>query len=101
MKPDGSHERDAERGKLAEEVLANPIYAEAYETIENEVIRQWREARNPQDREQLHQFLLMLGRVQDAMKAVVRSGEVARAEIGRKLSRAEQIGAVYHSRWDG
>lgn len=88
-----------ERGKQAEEVLTNPIYVESYETIEQEVIRQWREARNPQDREQLHQFLLMLGRVQDAMASVMRSGQLAAAEIARKQSRAEQIGELYQRRW--
>lgn len=83
---------DIERGRRAEEVLENPIYRESVESIENEVIRQWREARNPQDREQLHQFLLMLGKVQTALEATMRSGKVAADLISRERTRAEQIG---------
>lgn len=99
MHPDGSHERDKERGRLAQEVLDNPIYAEAYTAIENEVIRQWREARNPQDREQLHQLLLMHERARTALESVMRTGLVAEAELSRKLSRAEQIGQTLNARW--
>ena len=52
-------EEDRERGRQAQAVLENPVYAEAHAAIEQEVIKQWRDARNPQDREQLHQLLLM------------------------------------------
>lgn len=85
-----SHEQDALRGKRAQEVLDNEVYAEAYQQIEQEIIRQWREARNPQDREQLHQLLLMHEKARNALETVMRSGQVAEAELGRKLSRAEQ-----------
>jgi hypothetical protein len=86
-----SHESDALRGRQAQEVLDNPIYAEAWAAIEKEIISQWREARNPQDREQLHQLLLMHERAKAAMASVMRSGEVATAELQRRQSRAEQM----------
>ena len=94
-----SHEADIQRGKLAQEVLENPIYIEAHEAIEKETIRLWREARNPEDREQLHQLLLMHAKAKTALESVLRSGQVAEAELSRKLSRAEQIGQAYAQRW--
>ena len=92
-------ETEVQRGKLAQEVLDNPIFIEAHEAIEQETIRLWREARNPEDREQLHQLLLMHAKAKAAMESVMRSGQVAEAELIRKQSRAEQIGDVYARRW--
>lgn len=94
-----SHEAEVQRGKLAQEVLDNPVYVESHAAIEQELIRQWREARDQQDREQLHQLLLMHERAKAAMEAVMRTGKLAEAELQRKLTRAEQIGQVYQRRW--
>ena len=94
-----SHEAELQRGKLAQEVLDNPVYIEAHAAIEQETIRLWREARNPEDREQLHQLLLMHEKAKVALESVMRSGQIAEAELSRKLSRAEQIGEVYARRW--
>lgn len=93
-----SNETDALRGKRAQEVLDNEVYSEAYAAIEKEVIRKWRDSRDGEDREQLHQFLMMLGKVQNALETVMRSGEVAQAEIQRKASRADQIRDVFAQR---
>ncbi|SDQ42257.1 hypothetical protein [Pseudoxanthomonas sp. CF125] len=94
-----SDEADALRGKRAQEVLDNEVYADSYASVEAELINKWRDSRNPEDREQLHQFLMMLGKVQNALETVMRTGEVAAAEIARKRSKAEQIGDVYTNRW--
>lgn len=94
-----SDEADLKRGQLAQEVLDNPIYIEAHAVIEQETIRLWREARNPADREQLHQLLLMHEKARTALEAVMRSGQIAEENLSRKLSRAEQIGEVYQKRW--
>lgn len=93
-----SLESEALRGRQAREVIDNPIYAEAWSALEAEIIRQWREARNAQDREQLHQLLLMHERAKTALESVMRTGEVAAAELARRLSRAEQIQAAVRPR---
>lgn len=85
-----SNEEDVLRGKLAQEVIENEVYAEVWAQIEQEIIRQWREARNPQDREQLHQLLLMHEKARTALESVMRTGLLAEAELSRRLSRAEQ-----------
>lgn len=94
-----SHEQDALRGKRAQEVIDNEVYAQAWSELEQEIIRQWREARSPQDREQLHQLLLMHGKARTALESVMRTGQLAQAELGRKQSRAEQMaGATFSGR---
>lgn len=94
-----SYEADALRGKQAQEVIESEVYAEAWAQLEQEIIRQWREARNAQDREQLHQLLLMHAKAKTALESVMRNGEVAQVELARKQSRAEQISSVYQKRW--
>lgn len=94
-----SLEADVQRGKRAQEVLDNEVYVEAWAQIEQETIRLWREARSTQDREQLHQLLLMHEKAKTALESVMRRGQLAEAELGRKQSRAEQIGSTYLRRW--
>lgn len=86
-----SLESDTQRGKRAQEVLDNELYAESWALIEAEIIASWRSARDPSDREQLHQLLLMHGKAKNALETVVRTGEVAQAELQRKASRAEKV----------
>jgi len=94
-----SNEAQALRGKRAQEVLDNEVYAESYALLESEVIQKWRESRNPEDREQLHQFLLMLAKVQNALESVMRSGLISADLVGRQQSKADQIGEAYARRW--
>ncbi len=89
-----SLEGDKERGRQAQEILDSPIYKESHAGIEAEIIRQWREARNSDDREQLHQLLLMHGKAKTALESVMRSGLLADADLGRKMGRAEAMAAV-------
>lgn len=86
-----SLESDALRGAQASEVLENPIYQGAFTGIEQEIISLWRGARDTQDREQLHQLLGLLEKVRTALETVMRTGEVAKADLQRRQSRAEQM----------
>lgn len=92
-----SLEQEAQRGKLAQEVLDNEVYAEAHAAIEAEIIHLWRESRVAEDREQLHQLLGLHVKLKSAIEGVMRSGEIASAELRRKQSKAEQM-AVYSIR---
>lgn len=83
---------DTERGRLALDVLNNTVYAEAYAQIEEEITRKWRDSRDKDEREQLHQLLLMLTKVQRALETTMRSGKVASAELSRRASLPERIG---------
>lgn len=91
-----SDQKDAERGRLAREVLENEIYQEAYGLIEQGIIKRWRDARDETERERLHMLLLNLDKVKQVMEGVLTSGEVALkklerenriVELGRKLRR--------------
>lgn len=88
-----SDEQDVERGRLAQSVLDNPVYADSYRIVEQEIIRLWRDARNKDDREQLHQMLLMLSKTRAALQSVMASGELAADKLIQKRSLLERAGA--------
>lgn len=85
-----SDELDVDRGRLAEEVLNNPVYQDAYATIEAEVIKTWRTSRNTEDREQLHKLLGLLEKVKSAMETTMRSGKLAQEAIRSRQTLAER-----------
>lgn len=87
-----SDEIDAQRGKLAEAVLENEVYRDAYAQIEQGITTKWRESRDAAEREELHRMLRMLEKVKSVTETVMRTGQLAAAEIERKRSLAERIG---------
>lgn len=86
-------EQEVERGRLAESVLANSVYAESYALIEAEFMAAWRASRDPADREDIHRALLMLDKARNVLETAMRTGKVAMAEIQRKRSLAERLSA--------
>lgn len=94
-----SDEQDVVRGRLAEDVLANEVYADSYSLIEQEIYRKWQDSRNPDDREQLHRLLMALRLVESSLKATMRSGKLAAAELERKANLAERIGKALKPSW--
>lgn len=86
-----SLESELERGRLAEAVLTNEVYTDAYTQIEQEITRKWRESRDKDEREQLHQLLRMLEKARTVLEATMRSGKVAAEALQRKRSLSERI----------
>ena len=86
-----SLELDADRGRLAEDVLANPVYQESYALIEQALIAKWRGADRPEVREELHKILGLLDKVQGLIESTMRSGKVASKELERKRSVADRL----------
>jgi protein-disulfide isomerase-like protein with CxxC motif len=85
-------ERDAERGRQAQDVLANPVYVDSYARIEQELMNKWRDSRDAHEREQLHRLLMALGLVKSQMESVMRTGKVALDKIVQRQSLAQRIG---------
>lgn len=86
-----SHQRDIERGSQAAQVIESEIYAEAYAAIEQEIHKQWAESRNPQEREELHRFLLAHQKTKKWLEAVMRNGQAAAKMLEQEQSRADRM----------
>ena len=89
---------EAQRGTLAGEVLANPVYTEAYGLIEQEIIAKWQSATDLETRERLHLMLKMLGKVQQVLNGAMQSGKVSSKELEMQQSRLERLGSAFKRR---
>lgn len=81
-------EQRIEAGARARDVLDNPVYTQAYEAIEQELIKEWisSPARDAQGREKLWTYLQMLRRVQSQLAQTMESGQLARVDLDHKRS---------------
>lgn len=84
-------QQEAERGRWAQAVLDNPVYAESYGLIEAEIARVWRASRDPDEREQLHLLLRMLDKAKNVLESTMRTGQLAEDAIKRKQTQAEKM----------
>ncbi|MDQ3039152.1 MAG: hypothetical protein M3R16_05050 [Pseudomonadota bacterium] len=85
-----SLEQDVERGRQAQEVLGNAVYAESYTLIEQEIYKAWQNSREQADREQLHQLLRMLEKAKLVLESTMRSGKIAADQLLQKRNLAER-----------
>ena len=83
---------EAERGRQAQAVLDNPVYADGYAAIEQELMHKWRDSRDAHEREQLHRLLMALTLIRSRLEATMRTGKVALDKITRQQSLVQRIG---------
>ena len=76
--------QEVERGKHAEAVLDNIAFKSAFEQIEKDIINQWKQAKDPLDREKLHLSLQMLSRLESVLKASIANGQVSMQILERQ-----------------
>lgn len=88
-----SLESDIERGRNAQAVLDNPVYAASYSLIEQELTRLWRESRDKDEREDIHKLLRMLDKTRNVLESTMRSGKLAADQLRQKQNLAQRIGA--------
>lgn len=86
-----SHEADVERARRAQEVLDNPVYADAYGSIREALRNAWEASKDRDEREDIHRMLRALQKVNTVLESTMRNGELAAAELQRKKSLAERI----------
>lgn len=77
---------ERERGALAEQILDNPLWQEAYEMLTYELVEAWRTTAVSQ-REEREKIYLMLTAVEDAFRqieSVFQTGKMAERQIEDK-----------------
>lgn len=76
-------ERDIEMAEKAKEVLSNEAYIAAFETIEREIVEQWKAApaRDSEGRERLWLMQAMLTKLKASLESQIVGGKMASLEI--------------------
>lgn len=85
------------RGEEARSILESPIFIEAFESAEKDIVSQWMgsPARDSEGREKLWVYLAMLRKVRAHMERAIETGDMARIEIERKASLAERVTSLF------
>lgn len=81
--------QDAQHGREAEELLENPMLAEAFDKIEAAYMDEWRQSKLPdlEGRERLWLAIQVLGEVKRHLRVVVENGVIAKRDIDRIAGR--------------
>lgn len=82
-----SPEEESRRGQHARDLLNDPLIAEAFETIEHEVMDQWKKspARDVEGREKLWLMLQMTHKIRGHLESLVASGRMADHTLAARL----------------
>jgi hypothetical protein len=82
---DDTLERDAQRGRRAEQLLADELVIEIFDTMRKEYLQWWEAspARDTEGRERCWQAVQLLGKVRSHLQAMAADGKLAKAEIER------------------
>lgn len=81
--------QDAQRGREAEELLENPMLAEAFDKIEASYMDEWRQSKlaDIEERERLWLAIQVLSEVKRHLRVVVENGVIAKRDIDRIAGR--------------
>lgn len=79
-------EYEIQRGERAAQILAEPIVADALDTIEREYIEKWKSSpvRDEEGREKLWLMVMTLHRFRSELALVIDTGQVAKATLAQK-----------------
>ncbi len=88
--------KDMERAAQAIALLENPIFAEAFASLEKAYFDTWKQTgiRDDAGREKLWLAVKVMGDVKAHLEAVVSNGTVAKKELERLASRPKRFGVV-------
>lgn len=80
-------EQEIHRGEQAARLLNEPLIAEAFATIEQELTEQWQNspARDQEGREKLWLSLKLLHRVRGHLTNVMETGQIAQATLAQRV----------------
>lgn len=85
-----TNDEEIRRGNEAAQLMDHPMLQEAFKSIEDEVIHQWRisPARDQEAREKLYLMQSMLSRVKLHIRSVMETGMLAATTAQQKSNRA-------------
>lgn len=79
-----------EQGRLAEEVINNPVYQDAFALIEQELFNQWQASKCKDERETLHQTAQLLKKLNVSLNQTMLNGKVDLA-VWQKKNMMEKL----------
>lgn len=86
--------QELERGRLAREVMENPVFQDAAAQVEEGITREWQNETDPKRREWLWTLLQAHLRLQAVLKDTMTTGALRVKSIQRRQALAERISSL-------
>lgn len=87
-----SEEQIAAKGRRAEQLLGDPVMAEAFQKIENDCVNRWRTAGDAAQREQQWMLLTALEEVKRMLRSFADNGHMADLQLKRRKGQSANGG---------
>ena len=89
-----STSQELERGRLAAEVLENPVYRDALDQIRAEIVTKWQAEKDERVRDWLWTLMQASKRLDSILTETMNTGLLAQKQLELERSRAERVGAT-------
>lgn len=89
-----STSQELERGRLAAEVLENPVYRDALDQIRAEIVTKWQAEKDERVRDWLWTLMQASKRLDSILTETMNTGLLAQKQLELERSRAEKVGAT-------
>lgn len=83
--------REINRGQRAKALLENTILNEAFQKVDDECVRLWREAKDHDTREGMWLRLQSLQHVRTALEAVIKDGDLAQRKLEKLIAPKRRV----------
>jgi hypothetical protein len=85
---------EIERGRLAADVLENPVFREAFDQMRAEVVKKWRSEKDEKVRDWLWTLDQATNRVESILTKAMQDGQIAQKQLEQQASRLERLGST-------
>lgn len=89
-----STSQELERGRLAAEVLENPVFRDAFDQMRAEIVSKWRAERDGEVRDWYWTLDNAAKRLKQVLTDTMNTGLLAQKQLELERSRAEKVGAT-------
>ena len=85
---------EVERAERARAILDNPLFNDAFEAVEQELMTQWKQnaALNQDGRERVFLMVTLLGQLKQHLTQHLTTGEMARIQLAEHRTLMERLG---------
>lgn len=85
---------EVDRGQRAKQLLENPLFVEAFEAIERELVTQWKQntALGQDGRERCFLMVTLLGQLRQHLTQHVQTGDMAAIQLREHKTMRERLG---------
>lgn len=96
-----SASEELERGRLAAEVLANPVFRDALDRINQEIVTKWQAEREQSSREWLWALNQAAKRLEAVLIETMQTGQMRQQQIEMQQTRLEKAGKTLRRAFAG